>query len=250
MNHGAFMKNVPGSDTAVLLIHGILGTPDHFADLLPLIPDKWSVCNLLLDGHGAGMAEFAHTSMKKWKAQVADKLEELLAEHRRVVIVAHSMGTLFAISSAIRHPERIGGLFLLAVPVRPRLSFKAIAASAKLMLGLAEKDKTAAAMRADSSVRLERGIWKYAAWTPRFVELLREAGLTEKELHRLAVPTVAVQSNRDELVSKRSAAVLERNPCICVVQMPESGHFGYQDRDRAELLARFRIWISEMEGGE
>ncbi len=250
MNHGAFTKIMPGSDTAVLLIHGILGTPDHFADLLPLIPDKWSVCNLLLDGHGAGMAEFAHTSMKKWKAQVADKLEELLAEHRRVVIVAHSMGTLFAISSAIRQPERIGGLFLLAVPVRPRLSFKAIAASAKLMLGLAEKDKTAAAMRADSSVRLERGIWKYVTWTPRFIELLREAIRTEKELHRLTVPAVAVQSNRDELVSKRSAAVLEKNPCIRVVQMPESGHFGYQDRDRAELLARFRIWISEMEGGE
>jgi pimeloyl-ACP methyl ester carboxylesterase len=160
------------------------------------------------------------------------------------------MGTLFAISSAIRQPERIGGLFLLAVPVRPFVSFKATVASVKLMLGIAGKDATVAAMRSDSSVRLERGIWKYVAWTPRFVELLRETALTEKELHRLTVPTVAVQSNRDELVSKRSAAVLEKNPCIRVVQMPESGHFGYRGRDKAELLARFQNWIIEMEGAE
>ena len=250
MNHGAFTKIVPESDTAVLLIHGILGTPNHFADLLSLIPDKWSVCNLLLDGHGAGMADFAATSMKKWKAQVADKLEELLVEHRRVVIVAHSMGTLFAISSAIRQPERIGGLFLLAVPVRPFVSFKATVASVKLMLGIAGKDATVAAMRSDSSVKLERGIWKYAAWTPRVVELLRETALTEKELHRLTVPTVAVQSNRDEMVSTRSAAVLEKNPCIRVVRMPESGHFGYRGRDKAELLTRLKIWVSEMECAE
>ena len=249
MNYGALTKIVPGSNTAVLLIHGILGTPNHFTDMLPLIPENWSVCNLLLDGHGAGMAEFAHTSMEKWKMQVADKLEELLSDHRRVVIVAHSMGTLFAISSAIRQPERIGGLFLLAVPVRPLVSLKAAVASIKLMLGIAGKDVTAAAMRADSSVELEKGIWKYAKWTPRFVELLREAALTEKELHRLAVPAVVLQSCRDELVSNRSAAILERNPCVRVVRMPDSGHFGYQDWDKAVLLEQFRIWMNEMEDG-
>jgi hypothetical protein len=32
--------------------------------------------------------------------------------------------------------------------------------------------------------------------------------------------------------------------------MPESGHFGYRGRDKAELLARFKIWVSEMEGAE
>lgn len=248
MNHGAFTKIVPDSDTAVLLIHGILGTPNHFADLLPRIPADWSVCNLLLDGHGAGMTEFAETSMKKWQTQVADTLRNLLAKHRRVVIVAHSMGTLFAISSAIRQPERISGLFLLAVPLRPLVSFKAVVASVKLMLGIAGSDRTAAAMRADSSVELEPGVWKYIKWIPRFAELLQQARITEKKLSGLTVPAVAVQSDRDELVSKQSGAVLEKNTCVKVLRMPESGHFGYQGRDKAALLERFQAWIKEMEG--
>ena len=250
MKHGAFEKILPGSHTAVLLIHGILGTPNHFAELLPLIPENWSVCNLLLDGHGGGMEEFARASMKKWKAQVTDKLKELMADHQRIVIVAHSMGTLFAVASAIRHPERIGGLFLLAVPVRPRVSLRAVLASAKLVLGIAGNDKTAAAMRSDSSVALERGIWNYVKWTPRFLELLWESVRTEKELHRLSVPAVAVQSGRDELVSKRSAAVLAKNSCICVVRMPQSGHFSYVGQENAELLAQFRRWVNEMEVAE
>ena len=248
MNHGECMHIAPNSDTAVLLIHGILGTPNHFLDLLSLVPPNWSVCNLLLDGHGAGMEEFAHTSMKKWKAQVEAKQEELLADHRRIIIVAHSMGTLFAISSAIRQPKRVSGLFLLAVPVRPLVSLKASVASVKLMFGIPGKDATAAAMRADSSVELERGFWKYVKWTPRFAELLFEAVQTEKELPRLTVPTVALQSSRDELVSSRSAYVLEKNPCVRVVQMPESGHFGYRGQDKEELLEQFRLWIKAMEG--
>ena len=248
MEHREYIKIQPESDTAVLLIHGILGTPNHFADLIPLIPERWSVCNLLLDGHGRTVADFAATSMKKWKAQVADVLEKLLAQHRRVVIVAHSMGTLFAIASAIRQPERIGGLFLLAVPLRPFVRYRAAAASVKLALGIAGEDATAAAMRCDSSVELERGLWKYMKWTPRFVELLREAALTEKEIHRLTVPTVALQSGRDELVSDRSADILEKNPCVRVVRMPESGHFGYHGREKAAVLEQFRRWVNEMEG--
>ncbi|MBR0324808.1 MAG: hypothetical protein IIX11_01590, partial [Selenomonadales bacterium] len=33
----------------VLMLHGILGTPDHFRELLPLVPETWSVHALLLD---------------------------------------------------------------------------------------------------------------------------------------------------------------------------------------------------------
>ena len=248
MEHKDYIREVGNSRTAVLMLHGIAGTPAHFRDLIPVIPGHLAIYNILLDGHGKEVEDFSRTSMKKWKAQVADVLEKLLAQHRRVVIVAHSMGTLFAIASAIRQPERIGGLFLLAVPLRPFVRYRAAAASVKLALGIAGEDATAAAMRCDSSVELERGLWKYMKWTPRFVELLWEAKQTEKELHRLTVPTVALQSGRDELVSDRSADILEKNPCVRVVRMPESGHFGYHGREKAAVLEQFRRWVNEMEG--
>ena len=46
MNHQEYRRIVPGADMAVLMIHGIVGTPHHFDNLLPLIPENWSVVNL------------------------------------------------------------------------------------------------------------------------------------------------------------------------------------------------------------
>lgn len=95
MEHKEYIRIVPGSKHAVLMIHGIVGTPKHFEPFLPLIPEDWTVYNLLLDGHGKGVKEFAQTSMKKWKSQVAARVREILDTHDTLVIAAHSMGGLF-----------------------------------------------------------------------------------------------------------------------------------------------------------
>jgi esterase/lipase len=50
MAHEEYVRMVPGSDTAVLMLHGITGTPDHFEMFLHLIPETWSVHALLLEG--------------------------------------------------------------------------------------------------------------------------------------------------------------------------------------------------------
>ena len=36
MIHQEYVRKVPGADTAVLFIHGIVGTPNHFTDLISL----------------------------------------------------------------------------------------------------------------------------------------------------------------------------------------------------------------------
>ena len=64
--HKEFIKEAEGANTAILMIHGIFGTPRHFDDIISLVPDNWSVYNILLDGHGKGVKEFSRTSMAKW----------------------------------------------------------------------------------------------------------------------------------------------------------------------------------------
>ena len=118
MNHEPYFRKGTGCN-AVLLIHGIAGSPAHFRDLVPVIPETFSVYNILLDGHSGSVDNFSRSSMAKWKAQVTATLHTLFDRHEKVVIVAHSMGTLFAIQAATRHPDRISRLFLLAVPTRP-----------------------------------------------------------------------------------------------------------------------------------
>ena len=113
---------LPGAACAVLFVHGILGSPAQFAPFLPLVPQDWSFCNLLLQGHGGGARDFSAASMAVWREQARQAFAELRAQHETVVIAAHSMGTLFAVQEAVRSP--VEGLFLLNVPlhvhVRPR----------------------------------------------------------------------------------------------------------------------------------
>ena len=65
--HKEYIREADHANTAILMIHGIFGTPRHFDDIVKLVPDNWSVYNILLDGHGKGVREFSRTSMVKCK---------------------------------------------------------------------------------------------------------------------------------------------------------------------------------------
>ena len=249
MNHQEYRRIVPGADVAVLMIHGIVGTPHHFDNLLPLIPENWSVVNLLLEGHGQGAAEFGAASMEGWKGQVSRELDGLLAFHEKVLIVGHSMGTLFAIQSAIDCPEKVAALFLQAVPLRPYVHPKMTIASAKLLFDVGvEEDPLARALEKDSGVEVDLRLWEYVLWPVRFVELLAECERIRHALPQLKVPTVALQSCKDELVSDLSIRDLEKHEYVRVVKMENAGHFGYEGEELEKMLRQFQEMVKELNG--
>lgn len=238
MPHTPQIREVPGSREAVVLIHGILGTPAHFAPLLPAIDSRFSLYNLLLDGHGGAVKDFSATSMDKWHAQLQQFWDSILPRYDRVYLVAHSMGTLFAIRAAVEYPEKIAGLFLLSVPLRPFVRPRTMVAGLRLALGIhKETQQTEQEMLADSGVRLTPKLWQYLGWLPRFFELFREIRQVETLLPRLQVPTWAYQSRVDELVAFSSAKPLTGHPAIRLTVLEHSGHFAYRDTD-ATLLRK------------
>ena len=247
MNHQEYRRIVSGAEIAVLMVHGIVGTPHHFDNLIPLIPENWSVVNLLLEGHGRGAAEFGAASMERWKGQVSRELDGLLAYHEKVLIVGHSMGTLFAIQSAIDCPEKVAGLFLQAVPLRPYVHPKMTIASAKLLFDVGvEEDPLARALEKDSGVDVDLRLWEYVLWPARFVELLAECERIRHALPQLKVPTVALQSCKDELVSDLSIRDLEKNEYVRVVKMENAGHFGYEGEEQRRMLDLFRGMVGDL----
>lgn len=240
MNNWEYIRAVPGADTAVVFIHGIVGTPDHFDVFLPLVPEGWSVFNLLLDGHGGGVEDFAHSSMKKWEEQVASLLDSLCGEYEDIFICAHSMGTLFAIDGAIAHPDRVRELMLLGVPMRPRLGMTAVKNSLRVVFDrVPESDPVAVATRAACGVKTDRRLWKYVRWVPRYLELFAKIRESREKLPRLTVKCRAYQSAHDELVSPRAYAFLLEQGNVETFLLGASGHFYYEERDLAFLKAEF-----------
>lgn len=246
MIHQEYIRKVPGADTAVLFVHGIVGTPNHFRELISLVelvPEGWSVHNVLLDGHGGDAEDFAATSMEKWKTQVRAAFDSLAQTHRRVVIVAHSMGTLFALQLALEFPEKIPFLFLLGVPMRPGVRLGMAVNSMRMVFGVLPKEHI---LWKAAGVTTTPKLWKYIKWFPRFWELFREIGVTEKQLSHLKVPCVAYQSRKDELVTNFTAPVLRKSGVMEVHELPKSSHFYYTEQDKAKISEDFTRRLAQL----
>lgn len=250
MAHEPYIRLVPGARYAVLMVHGILGSPEHFRDLLPLVPKTWSVMNILLEGHGAGPKDFANASMDRWRAQTFSCVESLLETHEKIIIAAHSMGTLFSLQAALRWPDRIAGLFLLGSPTRVFVQPATALNSVLMVFGYVNRSsRSFADMEREVSVRTTLWLPTYLTWIPRFLELFREIRNTRKLIPHITVPTQVFQSKNDELVSFSSRHDFESHPvirCTCLCEA-HSGHFGYGDGDLALLQQRFTSMIHSID---
>lgn len=243
MLHEEYKHIVPGAKTAVLFLHGICGTPNHFRQVLPLesaVPKDWSVYNLQLDGHCKQVEDFGRSSMKKWKAQVDAAFAQLSKTHEKVVLVGHSMGTLFSIRLALRHPEKVAFAFLLAVPVRVAVKPRAVPYLLRIAWGSEdETDPVLVSMRRGCGITQTKKLWKYIPWAPRMVELLHECAVTGKLLTQLRVPCIAWQSEKDEMVSHRAGKLLRQSGRVEVHDLLNSTHFYYPPEDARAIRESF-----------
>ena len=246
MEHKEYKRINPCARAAILFVHGIVGTPNHFADFVSLVPENVSVYNILLDGHGGSVRDFSHTSMQKWEAQVRDAAQELCVTHSEIYIVAHSMGTLFAIDRAIEN-EAVKGLFLLAVPPvispKPRM----VSNLCKVYFDKIKSDDVVAqAAKRCYGIAQDKNPFHYFGWLPRYLELFAKAKEMRRKIRLLQTPCVAYQSAKDELVSNKSAQLLAKNEKISVVELKDSGHYYYAPDDLAFLLREFENFIKEI----
>ena len=242
MAHQEYIREVPGSKTVVLCIHGILGTPDQFNPLLGQIPKDWSIFNILLDGHGKDVQDFSHSSMAKWKAQVGQTLTYLSVRYSKIVIMAHSMGSLFAIQAVTGGCKKVKALFLIGTPLVPILRPSCIGNSLDIIYNHNTKDNHIRRAQKDAfSIHPDKRIWLYLGWIPRYIELFKEIAKTKKCISHVNVPCRVFLSQWDELVSLRSYKYLKDNPRIKVSVLNGATHFYFneQHNDRMQRSLRF-----------
>ena len=241
MKHEEMIRIVPGASTAVLFLHGIVGTPNHFVGGVPItewVPEDWSLYNLLLPGHGKQVEDFAASNMRQWRCAARRAFCRLAKTHQRVFIVAHSMGTLFAMELAVDFPHKIPGLFLLGVPLRPHVAPSAINSALRLALGKLRPGYPEMGILQACGTTPTWKLWKYIPWLPRVMELCAQIARTEKKMGRLTVPAIAYQSRKDELVNGLSARVLRDYP-VEVRILEHSTHFYYSPEDQIILREAF-----------
>lgn len=230
------MNNNQISKKAILFVHGILETPKFFKPLLPLVPDDWSVYNILLKGHIGSVKDFSAASMSEWKSQVHKAIKELTAKYDMLVVAAHSMGTLFAIQEAAATP--LTALFLMNVPLK--IGIKPILLKTVWSIytnNIDPNDKQTLAAKLTYGISNDLNPLHYIGWIPRYLELFKEAKNTRELAEKIKVPAYAYFSKEDEMVSLKSAIYLKKNPRVIVNLLKTSCHY-YYSREDLRLMQR------------
>ncbi len=237
--HVEYKRIVDGADRAVLLIHGILSTPNHFRELIPLIPENYSVYAMVTAGHCGTVKDFSKSSLDKWDESVQKAVDELLQTHKELYIVGYSMGNLFAIEQAIKEP-RVKKLFCIAVPIKVRVRVRMIDIGLRVYRNkYREKDVAARGCKESYGITDSKNVFEYLGWIPRFLDLFKLIKRVRKNLDNLDTPCVAYQSIRDELVSPKSINILKNESKMRVEALDKSTHFYYEPKNMELLKKEF-----------
>lgn len=241
--HSEYIRENETAKNAVLMIHGICSTPRHFDFLTEEFGEEWSVYNILLDGHGGSVKDFAHSSMAKWKKQTCDMLDMLSEKYDGILLVGYSMGTLLEIEAVSRYPK-VKGMLLLNVPMYPRVSLRMFFRSLRLVFGRCRcDDPHENACKNDASIELTANLFKYITWIPRFIELLALCRDCRLISGTIAVPTAAFFGKRDELVSLRSVKCFKDSPAVRVTVFERAGHFYFYPDDVSRIKKELHVMM-------
>lgn len=112
------------SDTYLLFIHGSPGSGSNFYEFLrsPSLTSKAQIASV--DRPGFGHSQFGKA--EPLLSVQADRISELLIKHRhqKILLCGHSLGAPVAIKTALKYPDLVQGLFILAGSVAPELEPK------------------------------------------------------------------------------------------------------------------------------
>jgi carboxylesterase len=211
--------------------------------MIEALDNKYSIENLLLPGHGGTAKDFSKTSMQAWQSHVDERIAVLEQEYENIIIVGHSMGGLLAVQSALTYPNKIKGLFLLAIPLVLQMRFRFIEQS--LIIGFTKRNdnEVIVAARKANSIST-KSAFEYLACTPRYVELLRKSNATRKLLGELDIPITIIQSSDDEIVSRKSLHYVKNHENVKTLIAENSGHYYYPQESQEFIIYEFLGYLS------
>lgn len=235
-----YYRLIEGSKSGVLFVHCMFGSPKYYNDYIDLVPEDWSIHNVLLVGHGGSVREYGSTTMDDWKKRVYDEFERMCGLYENVYIVSHSLGTLFSIRLAKQHPEKLKGLFLLSTPVRPIVTFRMMKTVAKVIMDLdTTNDKIAQSGKERYSLLMTKNLFDFVWCIPNFISLLKEIFEVRKYIKDVEVPCWAVFSKHDELVRSSAQEYFREVENAKIIMLEHSYHFYYRGNDYTYLQEQF-----------
>ncbi len=232
-DHQPFSIVNTNSNSAIIYIHGIMGSPTEFRQLVEnsdLSHTNYKA--LLLPGHGVGGKDFIKSGPVDWQAHVNKEIDYHFHNNEKIILIGHSLGGLLALQAA--SDFNIAGIVLINTAMRTRMSVQQILLSLKVLFSSQNsKDPIVSTYRNSFGVGLHDW-WTVPAWSLKLLDVLEVAKQTEKVLPLIKTRVKIFQSMKDETVNPISAEILKRglvNSSVQLTYLNNSMHAYFDQKD-------------------
>lgn len=232
-------SRITNADTIVLFVHGIQGSPLQFQYMVSALPGCIDYMCILLPGHGETVRSFRSVGRKDWTTYFQDLCCKLQKQYKSIYFVGHSLGCLIGIDAACGGRVEFEGMLLLACPLKIKLSLRYIATCYQAIKDEKPSSKYVLAARNANSVFLRHPLELITCPKPYF-GLLLMIMQSHRDFKFLTSKVCLIQSEKDEIVSSKSAKAVSVIPNGHAVIVPESGHFYYSPSAQKIILQELR----------
>jgi carboxylesterase len=215
-------------DAAVLLIHGLTGTPVEMQAVgRGLAKEGFSAYGMQLAGHCGSEDDLLRTGWRDWYGSVERVWRDISLRHENVFVAGLSMGALMAMHLSVQHPGKIRGLGLYSTTLFydgwavPKLAFllplflrTPVGARYRFIENFPYGIKNerlreyihASMMSGNSGEAGNLGM------TGRSLRELRQLiGLVKTEMSSVRTPALVLQARDDDVTSPRNSEYLARH---------------------------------------
>jgi len=215
-------------EVAVLLIHGLTGTPTELRRVaMGLAKEGCTVYVPTLAGHCGDNADLQATGWQDWYASARNTFVGIRQKHAQVFVGGLSMGAVMSMHLAAEHPGQVAGLLLYSTTLRyDGWNMPKAAVLTPLLMAipfgvhLCRFNETPPYGIKDPRLRaiVER---QMKAGESSHAGLLTLSGVSVRELHRLIAavkrampkvmtPALVIHSREDDITSRWNADYVER----------------------------------------
>ncbi|HOB11998.1 MAG TPA: alpha/beta fold hydrolase [Syntrophomonadaceae bacterium] len=231
------------SKKAVLLIHGFTASPSEMYPLAETLREKLdcTVSGILLPGHGSHPRFLNRTTWKEWFNAVQGELEYLLGHYEQVYAVGLSMGGLLAIYAGLCM-HHLCGVVSINAPIINRFQITNLAPVLQWVCPYFPKPKRQKPYL-QGKKRFAYDVYPLKALS----SMLELRQLIKKEISKLNVPTLLIQSQQDETVASRSLEWLSERITqapLAVMRLEKSGHIATMGPEQELLASRIAQFIN------
>lgn len=217
--------DLSGGEDAVLLIHGLTGSPFEMKYLAKrLHKEGFTVRVPCLAGHGTNISDLRKTGWRDWYNTVSESFYDLKKTHRTVAVSGLCMGAVLALQLAYEAGDKVSALSLLSttlyydgwsLPWYRFLLPVALYTPVKHFYSFREREPFGVKneqVRNMIAQGMNDGLIAYPSFPLQSLsELFKLVVSVKRVIPEVKSPTLLIHSVEDDVSSTRSAEYVERN---------------------------------------